>query len=355
MPRGKWLSGSWTLLLTAVLVIRLSTLKPQWVEASYSQKIYPFISKIQRTLTGWLPFSIGDLIYLLAGIWLIMELTKWVKDARNKQISWSRSRPLISNYIQIAICIYLIFNVLWGINYNRIGIARQLGLELKDSSEAELNNLSKLLIQKTNQFRPLETAPGFERSAAAAAVAYARVSDKYSFIHFAPQSLKPSLFGALGNYLGYSGYYNPFSGEGQANTKVPGFLIPFVACHEMAHQAGYAKESEANFVGFLAARESQDSAMLYSTYLNLFLYANSELRRSDSSAAAQNYELLLPAVRQDISRYRAFLLEYDSPLGTMVDALYSSYLKLNEQPAGQRSYNQVVIWLMAYYRKEGKL
>ncbi len=57
----------------------------------------------------------------------------------------------------------------------------------------------------------------------------------------------------LGNYLGFTGYYNPFTGEAQVNTTVPQFLLPNIALHEMGHQIGYAKEDEANFSAYLAA------------------------------------------------------------------------------------------------------
>jgi hypothetical protein len=79
------------------------------------------------------------------------------------------------------------------------------------------------------------------------------------------------LWGWLGNYVGFTGYYNPFTGEAQVNTTVPKFLQPFTASHEVAHQLGYAKEMEANFVGYLAASHSTDTLFRYSVYLDLFL------------------------------------------------------------------------------------
>lgn len=355
MAGGKWLSRSWIILLISVVLIRLSTLEPQWVEKYYSRGMYPVISTGLRTLTGWLPFSLGDVLYIAGGIWVIGQLALWVRTIRRKELSWPWVQKSISNYIRIFLWIYVIFNCLWGLNYNRTGITGQLGLELKDSSSEELRTLARVLIEKTNKCRPTDPAIGYERSSNSALTGYQLVQGKYPFLDPAPQSLKSSLFGVVGNYLGYTGYYNPFSGEGQVNMQVPGFLVPFVACHEMAHQAGYAKENEANFVGFLAARESQDSAMLYSTYFNMLLYANRELSYLDSAAAAENLKALSPAVRKDIRQYRAYLAQYDSPLGSVVDVLYNQYLKLNEQPAGQRTYNQVVLWLMAYYRKEGEL
>ena len=57
----------------------------------------------------------------------------------------------------------------------------------------------------------------------------------------------------------FLGYYNPFTGEAQVNTNVPAFVIPFTTCHEMAHQIGYASESEASFVGFLVIRNSNNA------------------------------------------------------------------------------------------------
>jgi hypothetical protein len=355
MPQGKWPNRSWIILLAGVVLVRLSTLEPEWVEKYYSTGIYPHSSRLMRYLTSWLPFSAGDILYVIAGLALLREIVLWLRTIKNKAVKRAWVLQKVSNYIRIFLSIYLVFNLLWGMNYNRTGIAGQLGLQLDDTSDTELSELAAALIQKTNTLRPVEPEIGFDWSAALASKAYQGVNSKYPFLESHPVSLKPSIFGAVGNYMGYSGYYNPFSGEGQVNTKVPGFLIPFVSCHEMAHQAGYAKENEANFVGFLAARESEDSAMRYSAYLNMFLYANSELRRVDSMAAKKNMDQLAPAVKKDIEQYRKWLRSYDTPLGDLVDVIYNQYLKLNEQPAGRRTYNLVVIWLLAYYRQQGDI
>ena len=85
------------------------------------------------------------------------------------------------------------------------------------------------------------------------------------------------MWGWLGNYSGFTGYYNPFTGESQVNSTVPVFTIPYTACHEVAHQLGYAKEMEANFAGYLAASTSDDNFFRYSVYLDLFRYANRNL------------------------------------------------------------------------------
>jgi hypothetical protein len=64
---------------------------------------------------------------------------------------------------------------------------------------------------------------------------------------------------------------------------------------------------------------------------------------------------LVPGVKKDIDQYRKWLRSYDTVVGDLVDVFYNQYLKLNEQPAGRRSYNQVVNWLLAYHRKHGQI
>jgi glucose-6-phosphate dehydrogenase assembly protein OpcA len=95
------------------------------------------------------------------------------------------------------------------------------------------------------------------------------------------------LYSYAGNILGFEGYYNPFSGEGQVNTTVPVFEQPFVACHEIGHQVGYAKENEANFAGFLACRLHTSPVFRYSVYFDMYNYSINELYRNDSSRARQ--------------------------------------------------------------------
>lgn len=339
-------SWKWTALIGLVLLVRLVSLFPNFVESYYSSALYPLTSALQRTLTGWLPFSVGDLLYLMFGVWLLLQVTRLIRG-RLEGGRWK----LISNLIQGVLCIYLLFNILWGLNYNRVSPARHFGLAVADSlSATDLRDLSTLLMERTNQFRPARLIDESEARNLASPL-----FNRQGFPAVRPSSIKASLFGKLGNYMGYSGYYNPFSGEAQINTAIPAFLIPFVACHEMAHQAGYAKENEANFVGFLGARKSTDSSMRYSAYFSMFLYANGQLRRLDSAAARQNMDRLLPAVKQDIQVYREYLAAYDNPLGDAVDLFYNQFLRLNQQPAGMATYSRVVLWLHAVYVKEKNL
>jgi hypothetical protein len=161
------------------------------------------------------------------------------------------------------------------------------------------------------------------------------------------------LYSYLGNYLGFQGYYNPFSGEAQVNTTIPPMLQPFVTLHELAHQAGYAKESEANFVGYLAGKDHPDPLFRYSVYLELFRYAQSELFRLDSVRALAVYKTIPPSIKADLQIIRNFYRAYQTPLERIIMKGYDYFLQANDQPQGTRSYNQVVGWVIALTRKQG--
>jgi hypothetical protein len=136
---------------------------------------------------------------------------------------------------------------------------------------------------------------------------------------------------------------------------MPRFLIPYVACHEIAHQLGYANESEANFVGYLAAIQSPDTLFHYSTYFDLFNYANSELFSKDSVAARNNYMKLSIPVRNDVEELRDYWRRSNNAFEPIIRMFYDNYLKANQQAEGVRSYEQVTGWLVAYFKKYGKI
>jgi hypothetical protein len=183
--------------------------------------------------------------------------------------------------------------------------------------------------------------------------AYEHASKVAPFLQYQQASLKPSLFSYLGNYLGFQGYYNPFSGEAQVNTTIPRFLEPFVSTHEIAHQLGYARENEANFVGFLASQAFPSTVFQYSMYFDMYNYAIGEVRKRDTALTRSFQEKLHPQVVSDINEFRAFYRKYKNPVEPIIMWGYGNYLKANNQPGGKETYNEVVAWLIAYYKKNG--
>ena len=351
-----------TVLLIIAVMIRFYSGDPSRVENGYSTVFFPKISAFLRALFGWFPFSLGDIGYGAAVIYLVFMFYRLIKFLIRRRKDHLRPKLIKGSlsFLMFFSIIYIVFNLFWGINYNRIGIAGQLGLNIKKYSVEELKTVNGLLVQKINASKQSllhnkTKYPGNSELFSMTTGAYAAVAKKYSFLSYRHVSLKPSIWGWLGNYTGFLGYYNPFTGEAQVNTTVPKFTQPFTACHETAHQLGYAKEMEANFVGYLAAAASTDTVFHYSVYTDLFSYANRTLYFADSSAALQYRKMLLPEVMADFKQRREFNLAHTSFLEPVFRAIYGVFLQSNQQPMGILSYDEVTGFIIAYYKKFGKI
>lgn len=262
--------------------------------------------------------------------------------------------------LRTILWIYLIFNLFWGLNYNRLGIAYQLKLHPAVYTTPELKSLTDSLIIRLNNAKTetsmgVSPKPPYTVIFAKAVSAYRIAAKNYPYLSYRNPSIKASLFGKLGDYLGFLGYYNPFTGESQVNVTIPSFLLPYTTCHEIAHQLGYATEDAANFVGYLTALSTPDPAFHYSAYFDLFNYANTELFYRDSAAARANFYKLNSLVRKDERTYRDFFRSYQNPAEPFITDLYSRYLKENNQPEGIETYSRVTAWLIAFQKKFHRL
>jgi hypothetical protein len=234
-----------------------------------------------------------------------------------------------------------------------------LKLEVKPYTLADLDTLATVIQQRVNYYAEFVTETqrdSFNKKSrlfSSAKEAYDELGKKYPFLKYSPRSIKPSIYSYLGNYLGFQGYYNPFSGEGHVNTTIPRFLEPFITTHEIAHQLGYAKENEANFVGFLACQSYVSNAFRYSVYFDMYNYAISELFRRDSVLAKSYAAKRRPQLVKDVEEYMVFSKRHENYLQDIIMNGYGEFLKANNQPAGKKSYNEVIAWLIAYYKKFG--
>ncbi|MEO8569310.1 MAG: DUF3810 domain-containing protein [Ginsengibacter sp.] len=348
--------------LLLIVVIKLFAANSSWIENYYSTSFYYFFSTFLRILFGWIPFSMGDILYFIAGFWLMIKIIKYCallfKRRFTKEIFFSKLLKLFL----IFIAIYIVFNIFWGLNYDRKGIGWQLHLKVNEVEydTSNLKLIQDLLLQKVNEtkqvlIRDKTLYPDKKALFARAKLCYTAAEKKYSFLHYESNSVKSSLYGNLGNYLGFTGYYNPFTGEAQVNTTVPKFLLPYITLHEIGHQLGYAKENEANFSGYLAAENSRDTLFQYSTYLDLFVYANREVYYFDSILSKNAVAKLIPEVKSDLIEWRRFNEAHTSFVEPAITWLYGKYLQINQQPKGMRSYNEVIAMMIAYHKKFGRI
>lgn len=355
-------------LLLMALLLHILGYFPRAVENWYSTGVYKGIATTLRVLTKWLPFSIGDCLYILFIISLIVALVRSLLLLQKNQ--WNRSLlfTMLLNLLSKILWIYIVFRLLWGLNYDRMGIAYQLKLSKKGYQTEEVIQLTNRLIDSLNACRQrlpdtLLPQPPLDSIFRMAGIGYARAWDTHSFLNYSHRSIKPSLFTRLADWMGFTGYYNPFTGEAQVRTDVPKLVLPFVSVHEIAHQLGYASESEANMVGFIAALATDDAFFRYSAFNELFSYAQREemylLAIAKDSVRFQqviqlNRERMDTLVRKDRKEVREFFQKRQHKTSATLNNLYDQYLRINNQEAGLKSYDEVIGWLIAYIKKYEK-
>jgi hypothetical protein len=239
-------------------------------------------------------------------------------------------------------------------NYFRPSAGERLNLRDTSYTTTHLINVTCMLIDSANATRArLKGTDSTQdnKTIYETAISAIKKTSKIlpDFRAYSPR-IKSSLLTPLLNYIGTSGYFNPFTGEAQLNYQMPYFSRPMVACHEMSHQMGYGPEDEASFAGYLVALQSKDRLLRYSAFNNAVNECMHALRRRDTLVFKELRKHISPQVRHDFYRERFYWLSFHGQATMLSGYLYDDFLKANNQPQGLRTYNQMVLLLMNWYK-----
>ncbi|MDT3402429.1 DUF3810 domain-containing protein [Mucilaginibacter terrae] len=326
---------------------------PGIIERYYTNGVYIPVSAILHFLLGWLPFSLGDVFYTIIILLFIYSLYRFIINLFQKQfrlIGIGALRFIISLQLFIAT-----FYLLWGMNYSRPPAAQILNLQDSTYTLSELKSVTSMLIDSVNARRAAlqhtDTLKSNEAIYQTSVRAIKSAGNTNPALKSYFPEAKSSLFTPVINYLNTAGYFNPFTGETQVNYSMPLLNKPITACHEMAHQMGFAREDEANFIGFMAGKESPDRLLRYSAYYMAMEEFTRNVYHRDSISFKQLKLRLSPAVKQDLKTDQAYWMRYQNQLSYVSSLFYDNFLKANNQPQGLRTYNRMIILTMAYYKK----
>lgn len=341
-------------LLVVIILLDLLDDHPQFIERWYSEGIYLWICRILHPVFNLFPFSVGDVLYLAVIILIVYYFVKLVLLLFKKQ--FKQAGILLMGAIVSTLGAIVAFYILWGINYFRPSAAERLKLPDTDYSTAQLEALTRVIIDSANTTRArLTQADLLQNDKTIKQIAVDAVliisSSSKEFLTYSPR-IKSSMFTPVISILGTSGYYNPFTTEAQMNYAMPVFLKPFVACHELSHQMGYGPEDEANFVGFFAGIKSKDRLLQYSAWHEAVDECMRDLMARDSVSHKKMKLLVSPAVHADFVTERDFWIAHESKLNIISDIFYDNFLKANNQPQGLMTYNRMVRLVMALYNKK---
>ena len=328
---------------------------PHLVETYYSNGLYPYISKFLRALFGWIPFSVGDVFYTVLGFAIVRYCVL------NRSNFKKKPRKILMDFGLLLSMAYFIFHLFWGINYYRLPIDHKLQIQREYSVES-LSDFTQKLVAKTNALQiritkdsakavrfPQTKKQVFEDTPDS----YRSTSASFPFLSYRKVSLKKSIYSLPLTYMGYGGYFNPFTGEAQVNGKIPLLRYPTVSAHEVGHQLGYSAEDDTNFIGFLVSSKSKDIHYNYAAYSHALGYCLSDLRTKDEAAFQRLWKLLNGGIKKNYAELNKFWEAYENPTEPIFEWIFNAFLKANSQEEGILSYNSVVGLLINYDQKYG--
>jgi hypothetical protein len=348
-PRARLRTGA-ALLLCGLLSQAAASRLPTAVEHSFSRGFYRWTGEALGCLTGVFPFSLAEWAFAALVVGACARLA-----LRRRMLALE-----LSGALAIGAAAYCTFLVLWGFNYQRVPFGESVALDTHATDLDELKALASDLVAEANvlRLRLPEDAHGVLRLADGPAAALLRTARGfegaaalYPVLAGECARPKPVLASSLLSRLGISGMYMPFTGEANVNMTVPDPDLPFTAAHEVAHQRGFAREDEANYLGALACRMHPDQDFRYSGTAAAAAYVLGALHERDRAAAGGLAAARSAAVKRDADALAAWVARYRGPVMDLSRRVNDTYLRTLGQREGVRSYGRMVDLLIAERRR----
>jgi len=341
------------LLILAALevLLKIFSLKTEWVERFYSNGIYPILQCWITTVTGFIPFTLFEWIIagcVLVSLWILI---KWPVLWFRKRISFPKAfGSMLLRMSVFLLVIHLWFLVCWGLNYNRQSLADKFDFINTDAEEAQFlavsgwANSQMIQLYRNAPFNEVEEAVA--SALESLDVTLAMMRDKVPRTKI---KMKRFIWNYPMNSTLTYGMISPFTLEPHISTALFPEEIPFYAAHEAAHIRGYASETEANFLAFEACIESDNPLAKFSGFFCIHHYLTRSIPKDDRSRLYNSWpkelkELLARIIQRDKENRGVFL--------DISRKIYDLYLKSNSQKEGIRTYSMVGGWIVIIHYRD---
>ncbi|HET7695768.1 MAG TPA: DUF3810 family protein [Vicinamibacterales bacterium] len=320
MKRAAWMAA-----FAIALIAALLPLPPAAVERWYSHGIFPPLQRVLTAVSNLVPFALFDVL------WIGGAAAAGVLVYRSRAYGWKKGTLHVATVLAcVAAASYLAFLAAWGLNYRRLPLSDKVVFEeerITAEAHAALGDRAVATLN-AEYVRAHERPLDRDRLLAAFQDAH-RVLGGSPIVPGVP---KPTLLGWYFHKASIAGMTNPFLLETLLAPDLLDVELPFVIAHEWAHLAGYADESEANFVAYLTCQRA-DAGARYSAALMLIGYAPGTRPLKDSLDIGPKIDLV--AIR---TRYA----QTSGVLRFAARESYDRYLKANRVEKGIESYDAVV-------------
>lgn len=308
-------------------------------------------------ITGWLPFSLAEGLLLFSPVLLAVLIGLAVRYTKKGLRAGIR---YVCVLLSVLCILWTLFVPALGMGSNTTDLSDRLGLVDSEVSAEQLAAAMQWAIDEANAlcgdvdfaFGGASAMPfnNYDAMCADLMIGYERLHRDYPiFVQF-KSSVKPVILSEPMSYTHITGIYTFFTGEANLNVNFPDYTLPYTAAHELAHQRGFAKEKEANFIAFLVCINAESAYSRYSGYVNMVEYLSNALYSADKTLWEETFYTLDNRIRYEMQAYNTFYEKYkENTAADISTAVNDTYLKVQGQTAGTKSYGLVVDLAVAYY------
>ena len=307
-------------------------------------------------LCALVTFSVAEALIALAVILGLVYIIHFIVQLIRKPERGRRIYRFFLTCLAAFALVYGGFCLLWGVYYYSADFEDQSGIRGAPASVEQLSAVTRYFTDLVNQYDKRisrgaegEFAEDLDAVFAASPELYAAAEQRVPCLAGSALKAKPVFFSRVMSYLNFTGFFFPFTGEANINVDSPACLVPSTIAHELAHQRGVAEEDEANFAAVLASLESGDPVYGYSACLLAYIHLGNALYKADYEAWAENYARLNPGPRRDLDENNRYWKQFETPVSTVSDQVYTGFLQSYGQTLGLKTYGKCVDLLIAYY------
>jgi hypothetical protein len=319
----------------------LAPVPPALIERAYSTTLYLRVQRVVTSTSNLAPFALFDAL-------IIVTLAAWLTaigvDLVRHRGAWMRilARLLLRTVVWLA-AFYLVFLLVWGLNYRRVPLADKLRFDPHLISSDAAMSLATAAVGQLNALHDRAHEmnwPVLPTVDPALAASLDRTERELGATATATVGRpKATLLDPYFRRAGVEGMTDPYFLETMVQRDVLPFERPFIVAHEWAHLAGFADESEANFVGWLTCVRASIPDR-YSGWLFLYGELAGAVRPHDRAELSAR---LAPGPLADIQAIAHRLQRQMNPAVAAAGwRVYDRFLKANRVEAGTASYANVV-------------
>lgn len=346
----------------AVILLHLLLRDKHELMSRLSRGVVRPIHRVLSSLCSHFRFSLAELLIALlclnALIYIIVTAVKLVRGGERLKKAYIAVMELVS----LVLCIYAGFCVLWGVYYYGDDFATENSLDDSAVTAAELEQVTEyfagLLCEYGEQVQRDENglyAPDKIAILNRSSEVFRSAVELYPGLAGPDIDAKGIFFSRVMSYLDFTGFFFPFTAEANVNMDFPAGLFASTVAHELSHQRGVAKEQEANFTAVLASLNYGDADYCYSSCMLAYTHLGNALYSADNEAWKKIYLSLSDEVVSDLRANREYWEQFETPVQTVSNTVYESFLYSYDQELGLRSYGACVNLLVHYYIDDAEL